>query len=315
MIWLPMTTPRDIYEPRSTQQARTKWLLRWMLRLLFRGLIRPPLPIWLQRIIMRLLTMVTHAPDGVIRGQQNIQGVPCEWQHAANANGRVMLYLHGGAFILGSPATHRAITAGLAAAAGMSVCVPDYRLAPEHPYPAAPDDCLAVYRGLLEMGYAAAQISLAGDSAGGNLALVTALRIRDQGLPMPAALVCFSPVTDFSAQAVHAPPAGDPLISLAWMQLAREAYCPAPLDLHMPGVSPLNAELGGLPPVLLQVGEDEVLRDDSLRFAERARAAGVEVQLQRYEGLWHVFQAHAGMLKVADLALERAVSFLREQAK
>ncbi|MBF7731415.1 alpha/beta hydrolase [Pseudomonas sp. N040] len=310
-----MTVTNDLYEHRSSQQTVIKALLRGMLRLFFHGLVRPPVPVWLQRWIIRLLTMLNHTPRSVVRGQQNIHGVPCEWQHGAASGRRVMLYLHGGAFMIGAPATHRAITANLAALGGMSVCVPDYRLAPEHPYPAAADDCLAVYRGLLELGYQPGQISIAGDSAGGNLALVTALRIRDLGLPLPAALVCFSPVTDFSSEAIHNPPAGDPLINLDWMAQARSAYCPAPLDLHMPGVSPLNADLAGLPPVLLQVGEDEVLRDDSLRFAERARAAGVEVQLQRYEGLWHVFQAHAGVLRVADLALERVVGFLREWVK
>ena len=306
-----MNDSNDLFEPASSQQSLLRQMLRWTMRLFFHGLVRPPVPIWLQRAIIRLLTMITVTPRGVVRGLQTINGVPCEWQHGDSGRGKVMLYIHGGAFMIGSPATHRSITAGLAGRAGMSVCVPDYRLAPEHPYPAAPDDCLAVYQGLLDMGYLASQISIAGDSAGGNLALVTALRARDLGLPVPAALVCFSPVTDFSSEAVHTPPAGDPLINLKWMHQAREAYCPAPLDTHMPGVSPLNDDLLGLPPVLLQVGEDEVLRNDSLRFAERAREAGVELQLQRYEGLWHVFQVHAGMLKVSDLALDRVVDFLR----
>ena len=310
-----MSDSLDLLEPASTEQSLLKKLLRWTLQLLFRGLIRPPVPIWLQRGIIRLLTSVAITPRSVVRGQQIINGVPCEWQHADTGQGKVMLYIHGGAFMIGSPATHRAITAGLAARAGMSVCVVDYRLAPEHPYPAAPDDCLAVYQGLLDMGHPASQISIAGDSAGGNLTLVTALRARDQGLPLPAALVCFSPVTDFSSEASHTPPAGDPLINPLWLRQAREAYCPAPMDPHMPGVSPLNDDLTGLPPVLLQVGEDELLRNDSLRFAERAREAGVEVHLQRYAGLWHVFQAHAGLLKVADLALDRVAEFLRLRVK
>ncbi len=310
-----MTESSDLFEPVNSQQSLLKSLLRWTLKIMFHGLIRPPTPLWLQRCIIRLLTMGNLTPRSVVRGQQTISGVPCEWQHGDTGRGKVMLYLHGGAFMIGSPATHRSITAGLAARAGMSVCVPDYRLAPEHPYPAAPDDCLAVYRGLLEMGYAPAQICIGGDSAGGNLTLVTALRIRDLGLPLPAALVCFSPVTDFSSEALHVPPAGDPLINPLWMAQARVAYCPPPIDLHLPGVSPLNADLAGLPPVLLQVGEDEVLRDDSLRFAERARVAGVTVRLERYEGLWHVFQAHAGLLRAADLALDRVVTFLREWVK
>lgn len=310
-----MNLPHDLLEPASAGQDLLTRLLRGLLRLLFRGLVRPPVPVLLQRLIIRLLTLVTLTPRGVRRERQVLNGVPCEWQRYGSDSGRVLLYLHGGAFMIGSPATHRAITAGLARLGEMAVCVPDYRLAPEHPYPAAPDDCLAVYRGLLAAGYQAGQISIGGDSAGGNLTLVTALRIRDLGLPLPAALVCFSPVTDMSGNATHTPPAGDPLINLSWMHQALAAYCPPPLDPHLPWLSPLNADLAGLPPLLIQVGEDEVLRDDSLRFCERARAAGVEVRLQRYAGLWHVFQAHAGVLRVADLALQRVADFLREKLR
>ncbi len=306
-----MSDADDLFEPQSAEQSLLKTILRTVLSMLFRGLIRPPMPFWLQRAIMRLLTFLPLAPRGVYRAQQVINGVPCEWQRHGSADGGVLLYLHGGAFVIGSPATHRGITSGLALRTGMAVCVPDYRLAPEYPYPAGPDDCIAVYRGLLGMGFKPDKICIAGDSAGGNLTLLTALRARDMGLSLPAALVCFSPVTDLSGDVRHEPPAGDPLLSPAWMHAAMEAYCPAPLDRHMPTLSPLNADLTGLPPTLLQVGEDEVLRDDSLRFAQRGRAAGVALRLERYAGLWHVFQAHVGVLRVADLALDRVAVFLR----
>jgi acetyl esterase/lipase len=153
---------------------------------------------------------------------------------------------------------------------------------------------------------------IGGDSAGGNLTLLTALRIKQQGLPMPAALVCFSPWTDATGTQLHKPPAGDPVIHPAWMHQAGELYCPAGMDRRDPGLSPLYADLSGLPPLLIQVGEDELLLNDSLRFTKQATAAGVTVVLERYPGCWHVFQAHAGMLDVADLALARVASFLQQ---
>jgi monoterpene epsilon-lactone hydrolase len=163
------------------------------------------------------------------------------------------------------------------------------------------------------LGYTPSQIVIGGDSAGGNLSLITSLRLRDLGLPQPAALVCFSPVTDFTGAQLHEPPAGDPLIHLKWVEQALALYCPAGLAHDDPGLSPLFADLHGLAPVLVQVGEDEILLNDSLRFADKAQAAGVDVQLQRYPHLWHVFQAHAGMLNAADFALAEVVSFLRER--
>ncbi len=145
------------------------------------------------------------------------------------------------------------------------------------------------------------------------MALITSLRLRDLDLPQPAALVCFSPVTDFTGTQLHEPPAGDPLIHRKWVEQALALYCPAGLAHDDPDLSPQFADLHGLAPVLIQVGEDEILRNDSLRFADKAQAAGVDVRLQRYPDLWHVFQAHAGMLKAADFALAEVVSFLRER--
>jgi acetyl esterase/lipase len=306
-----MTDVSDLFEPVSTRQSFLRACLRWSLRLLVRGLLRPGVALRLQRHVVRLLNGITVTPAQVRCEQQSINGVPCEWQRSGSATGRVMLYLHGGAFILGSPATHRAITRNLSALADLDVCVVDYRLAPEHPQPAAADDCLAVYRGLLEAGVRPEQLCLAGDSAGGNLVLVTLLRVRELGLPMPAAAVCLSPWTDLGTAFLHAPPAGDPMLSERWLAFSAELYCPAAEQRSLPGLSPLQADLSGLPALLIQVGEDELLRDHSLLLAERARNAGVEVGLQRYAGLWHVFQFHAGMLQSADLALQRVADFLR----
>ena len=226
---------------------------------------------------------------------------------------RVVLYLHGGAYVIGSPATHRAVTCSLAKLGKLAVCAIDYRLAPEHRFPAPVEDAVAAYQALLAMGYQGKDIVIGGDSAGGNLALVTALRVRELGLPTPRALVCFSPVTDLSRSQLHTPPAGDPLLNPAWIEQAMGLYCPAGMDRQDPRLSPLFADLAGLPPLLIQVGEDELLLNDSLRFAEKAKAAGVSVQLEVYPGLWHVFQTHVGVLKAADFAFVRVVNFLQAQ--
>ncbi|TWC28587.1 acetyl esterase/lipase [Pseudomonas sp. SJZ079] len=214
----------------------------------------------------------------------------------------MLLYLHGGAYLIGGPHTHRAICANLAKHGQLEVCALDYRLAPEFVYPAARDDALAAYCALLDLGYTPAQVVIGGDSAGGNLSLVTSLRLRELGMPQPAALVCLSPVTDFTFAQLHQPPAGDPLLHRQWIEQAVALYCPQDVPRHDPGLSPL----------LSQVDEDELLLNDSLRFAEKAKAAGVVVRLERYPQLWHLFQAHAGLLKAADFALGRVVSFLRE---
>lgn len=307
-----MNAPAEFTPPALTQPL-LRGVLRGALRLLFRGLVRPPMPIAGQRKIIRLLTAATLAPRGVTLSSGMLGGRPCEWQRPVADSGRVFLYLHGGAYLIGSPATHRGITGSLAKLGNMAVCAIDYRLAPEHRYPAPLDDALAAYQELLAMGYQGKDIAIGGDSAGGNLTLITALRLKELGLPAPGVLVCFSPVTDFSGAQMHNPPAGDPLINPAWIDQAVALYCPVGMDRQDPRLSPLFAELNGLSPLLIQVGEDELLLNDSLRFAEQAKAAGVSLQLEVYPGLWHVFQAHVGMLKAADFAMARVISFLRAQ--
>ncbi|RJG13451.1 alpha/beta hydrolase [Pseudomonas cavernicola] len=308
-----MTAFVELPDRQRLSQRLLAGVLRGSLYLLFRGLVRPPMPIAGQRAIIRGLTAAAVTPRGIERSSSTLAGRACEWHRPAQDSGRVLLYLHGGAYLIGSPATHRSITSHLAKRCAMAVCALDYRLAPEHPYPAALEDALAAYRELLVQGYTAEQIVIGGDSAGGNLSLITALRIKQLGLPMPAALVCFSPLTDATCSQLHKPPAGDPLLNPAWIQQAAGLFCPAGMDRRDPGLSPAYADLTGLPPLLIQVGEDELLLNDSLRLAEQATAAGVTVVLERYAGLWHVFQAHAGMLDVADLALARVANFLQQQ--
>lgn len=307
-----MTASADFRAP-AAEQMLLRGLLRGFLCLFFRGLVRPPMPVSGQRRVLRMLTAITLTPRGVSRSAATLAGRPCEWHRTPGSGGSVLLYLHGGAFMIGGPDTHRGICASLAKRGALEVCALDYRLAPEHPFPAARDDVVAAYQALLQAGYRPEQIVIGGDSAGGNLSLVGCLRIIELGLPAPAALACFSPATDFTGEQMHEPPAGDPLIHPRWIEQAAELYCPADLPRDDPGLSPLFAELSPLPPTLIQVGEDELLLNDSLRLAERAEAAGVDVRLERYPGLWHVFQAHVGMLRTADYAIDRVVAFLRER--
>lgn len=307
-----MTWPAEAPLMSPPQRLRAG-LLRGCLRLLFRGLVRPPMPVALQRGVLRGLSLATRNAGGVVRERRSLAGVPCEWLRPRGAEARRrVLYLHGGAYLIGSPATHRAITTHLARRCAAEVCAVDYRRAPEHPFPAARDDALAVCLALLEAGHSPRRLLLAGDSAGGHLALSLALELKARGLPLPAGLLLFSPWTDLSCQRLHTPEAGDPLLSRAWLESAVRLLLPADAEPGSAALSPLHADLAGLPPLLVQVGEDELLRDDSLRLAQRAGEQGVVVRLQRYAGCWHVFQAHAGVLASADRALDEAAAFVVE---
>ncbi|WP_252273035.1 alpha/beta hydrolase [Pseudomonas subflava] len=304
-----MTGSVELPAPGVGQRLLTA-LLRTCTRLVFALGMRPSVSPVVQRRVLRLATLVAPRARGVTIEPGRLGAVPCEWLRPAQDNGWVLLYLHGGAFMIGSPQTHRAITTHLAALSGARVCALDYRLAPEHPWPAAADDALAAYRALLEQGQPAERIAIAGDSAGGHLTLATALRLRDEGLPSPAALVCFSPVTDLSGATWHQPPAGDPLLSAAWLGQGADAYCPPGINRRVPALSPLHADLSGLPPLLVQVGEDEHLLTQSLRLRD---CAGLDLRLEVYPRQWHVFQINCGLLEVAALALRRVVEFLEEK--
>ncbi len=205
---------------------------------------------------------------------------------------RHILYVHGGGYVVGSPRSHIAMAARLAKRANAVTSVIDYRLAPEHPYPAAVDDCVAAYRAIVERTDPAL-LTIAGDSAGGGAALATLVALRDAGDPLPGCAYLLSPWIDLTGPSDSAAQyAGD-----------------TPRD-H-PGVSPLFAELRGLPPMLVQAGSKEVLLSDSITLAERATAAGAEVLLDVREGMWHVFQIFAGYLPEATRALIDAATFIR----
>jgi acetyl esterase/lipase len=206
---------------------------------------------------------------------------------------RVVLHLHGGAYLLCSPETHRGLAAALSRAARGPVLLPRYRLAPQHVFPAAVDDAVAAYRWLVEdRGVAPERIAVSGDSAGGGLALAMLLTARDAGLPMPACYVGLSPWTDLAGTGTSMAELDriDPWLSAELVAPAARAYAGA-ASLEDPRVSPLYGDLTGLPPMLVHVGSDEILLDDAVRLVDRARAAGVDASLGVFEGLWHVFQA------------------------
>ena len=225
-----------------------------------------------------------------------------------------LLYLHGGGYTVGSPKTHRGLAAHLCSAADATVHLPDYRLAPEHPFPAALDDALAAYRGLLDSGRDPARVVLGGDSAGAGLALAAALRLRDSGGPLPAALLLICPWVDLtmSSPSVAANEGRDAVLRASWLAACAERYADG-RDLRDPELSPLGADLAGLPPLVIQAAGDDLLADEADRLAERARAAGVPVEHRRFEGLWHVFQTQVGMTREADVAVEEAGRALRHR--
>jgi phosphinothricin tripeptide acetyl hydrolase len=238
---------------------------------------------------------------------------PAEWLRPPGAvAGRVVLYLHGGGYVIGSPRSHRHLAAAIARAAGTPALLPDYRLAPEHPFPAALEDAVAAYEWLLARGIAPERIVVAGDSAGGGLTVATLLALRDRGLPTPGGGVCISPWVDLtcSGGSYATKAAADPIVLRQSVAMMAQAYAGTG-DFKAPLVSPLFADLRRLPPLLVQVGSDEVLLDDARGLAERARAAGVDVRFEEWPAMVHVWPWFLGMLDEAERAVGVIGEFVR----
>jgi len=241
---------------------------------------------------------------------------PAEWLRPPSAApGRVVLYLHGGGYVIGSSRSHRHLAAAIAGAAGASALLLDYRLAPEHPFPAAVEDATAAYRWLLDQAIAPERIVIAGDSAGGGLTVATLLALREARVPLPAGGVCISPWVDLtcSGASYRTMAAADPIVRRAGVEEMARAYLGA-TPPRTPLASPLFADLRGLPPLLIHVGSDEVLLDDAVQLAERAKAAGVDATLEIYDRMIHVWHWFLPMLDEAQTAVEAIGRFVRSRA-
>jgi epsilon-lactone hydrolase len=276
------------------------------------GLVQAPIEV--QRRQWEEAVAQVELPPGTLINSASINGVSCEWiTRSGVETDRAVLFLHGGGFTTGSCRTHRELAAQLCLATGWPILLADYRLAPEYPFPAGVDDAVQVYHGLLAQGLPADRIVIGGDSAGGELALSSALRLRAEGGPLSAAIVLLSPWLDLSLSGptIESHAVIDPLVSRAALLACAHDYL-GQSDPHDPLISPVYAELHGLPPLLIQVGDHELLLSDSTRLAEKAQTAGIDVTLEVWPEMWHVWHGWAATLPEGQAALERIGEYVRQ---
>jgi len=236
-----------------------------------------------------------------------------EWLEPLHATpDKVLFYLHGGGYVMGSCKSHRALIASIAQASEVRALSLDYRLAPEHPFPAALKDSLAAYQWLLQEGISPRHIIIGGDSAGGGLCLATLISLRDKSIPLPAAAVCISPWTDLegTGESMRTRASVDPMITVEACAMFRKHYA-RDHDLCSPLISPLYGNLHSLPPLLIHVGNDEILLDDSTRLADIAREAGVDATLKIWNDMWHVFHVLNPFLPEARQAIDEIGAFVK----
>jgi len=292
-------------------------------RFVNRVLRRTTKPVWrpgldiaeVRRHTARMEARFVRGPLSIATESVSLDGIPATWfggperEHTGT-----LLYLHGGAWCLHLPMIYARFAALLSHLTGMRVLLPEYRLAPEHPFPAGVDDCLAAYRWLLDRGCRQRPFALAGDSAGGSLTLVTMMRARDALLPLPDCAVLLSPSTDLTMSAPSARYNAmlDPMFSPAAQELLPDVYCPGQ-DRRDPRLSPLFGNWNGLPPLLFHAGSTEMLLDDSVRAHDRATQAGVPAAIEVYVGLPHVWHMIA-WLPEAKLATRRVAEFILDQS-
>lgn len=296
--------------------ALLRLAIRAALRLGFKAPSLLPWPVpWLRRG-MDGSAVLFRADPRAVAAPVMLGGVPTDTLRAPKAIGVHIIHLHGGAFFTGSRRTHRALASALCLRTGATVHVPEYRLAPEHPWPAAPDDAMAVWRALRDSGVPAERIVLSGDSAGCALALGLAQALRDRAEAGPAALLMISPYLDLT---LHAPSIQtlrrrDPMLTAHALRRGGDAYR-GTLSAGDARVSPLFGALHRLPPTLVQVGSDEILLDDARRFTRQALQQGSTVALQEWPGGWHDFQLFAHALPSASLALDDLAQWAVQHAQ
>lgn len=289
--------------------------LRAALRVSFKMPSLLPLPIAALRAGMEAGSQLFPLRPDVRVERVTLCGVPAERLSPGGKTTAVILHFHGGAFMAGSAQTHRAMGAELAARANAVVYMLEYRLAPEHAYPAALQDGLAAWQALLDRGIAPRDIVLGGDSGGCAHILSLAIALRDRGLEGPAALFMMSPYIDItlSCPSVAAMRRRDPMVTAHALRRGSDGYRGA-IPAADPRVSPLFAELQALPPTLVQAGSEEILRDDATRLDSRLRAAGVATQCHVYPGMWHNFQMFSAFISAAETALDEVAGFVRHHA-
>lgn len=267
-----------------------------------------------QRRSQEALGSMAAAMGGLVWEPFELGGMDAAWMRLERPHKRrrVILYCHGGGYTSGGLGFSKVLASKLTRATGLDVLAFDYRLAPEHPYPAAVEDAQAAWDHLMRLGFGARDVVLAGDSAGGNMALVLCLRLRAEGRMLPGALLLMSPWTDMtcSGESLTERADIDPVLTPEYIYAVREAYAGG-LDPAQPELSPLLADLAGFPPTLIQVGTHEILFSDAERLAERMKAAGTECRLEVWEGMWHDFQMYPS--KSAAQAMQNAAHFLIEE--
>lgn len=306
-----MPSPIEI---RPTPTSASQRLIATVLRNAMRALFKPVMgrvSYSTQRRWMRVLASSTLSASNVPSHHESIANVPCQVFRPLNADNTV-LFLHGGGYVAGAPATHRAITSHMAHYANAQVIVPDYRLAPEHPCPAAIDDAVAVYQQILAQGVAPSRLTIMGDSAGGGLTLATLQALQQQGIPLPACAILISPWVDLSMQDTHAT-SRDVLLSREWLDDAAQCYVGSARD--NPQGSPLFGTLTELPPIFIQTGSDEILLNDTHRLHAALTEAGNAVECHIHEARWHDFQVHTGALRDANDALMTCARFIQKNVK
>ena len=254
-------------------------------------------------------------PKDITVSSVNINGLYAEWIMPVDATrDKVILYFHGGGYVSGTCYSHRSIVAKFVKGTGIKGLLFEYRLAPENPYPSALEDAMTAYNWLLDQGISNSKIVFVGDSAGGGLALATLLAFRDGGLPLPSAAVVYSPVTDFKCTGKSHWTKEKVCLSPKGMTQALAKHYAGDNDPGLPYISPLYGDLQGLPSLLIYAGEDEVLCDDAVRFANKAKDAGVNVILKIGEGMFHCYPAMAPLFPEATQAFEEICSYIRDSS-